>query len=101
MASIDVTPIGSAEFQVEISDEQGTSAHRVVVPAGYLDELGLGDATMQDVVHASFRFLLQREPKEQILREFRLDVIPRYFPEYPQEVARLVSDGGPGQHRPS
>lgn len=98
MASIEVTPIGSAEFQVEVTDEQGTSTHRVVVPAGYLGRLGLEDATMSDIVHASFRFLLTKEPKEDILREFELDAIERYFDDYPAEIQRRVSSGEPGQH---
>jgi len=33
-------------------------------------------------VRESFRFLLEREPKESILREFDLSVIKRYFPDY-------------------
>lgn len=98
MARIDVTPIGSAEFQVEVTDDEGTSTHRVVVPAGYLGELGLEDATTSDVVHESFRFLLTKEPKEQILRDFELDVIERYFGDYPSEIQQRVTTGESGQH---
>lgn len=44
------------------------------------------------LLEASFRFLLEREPKEAILRTFELPVIERYFPEYPQEIlGRLAS----------
>ncbi len=98
MASIEVTPIGSAEFQVEVTDDAGTSVHRVVVPAGYLGDLGLEDATMSDVVHESFRFLLEREPRDAILREFELPVIARYFPEYPDQLPARLRRGEPGQH---
>jgi hypothetical protein len=37
-------------------------------------------------VEESFRFLLEREPKESILRRFNLTVISRYFPEYEREI---------------
>ena len=38
----------------------------------------------------SFRFLLEREPKESILRSFDLTVISRYFSEYEREITRRV-----------
>jgi len=37
-------------------------------------------------VRRSFAFLLAREPRESILREFELPVIARYFPEYPKAI---------------
>jgi hypothetical protein len=36
----------------------------------------------EELVRDSFAFLLGRESKEAILREFDLSVIQRYFPEY-------------------
>lgn len=92
MAAIEITPIGSAEFQVEVTDDEGTSTHRVTVPAGYPDRLGMPDGVaLQDLVRESFRFLLEREPKEQILRTFELDAIESYFPDYPDQIGERVS----------
>ncbi|MGH3443581.1 MAG: hypothetical protein ACRDUY_16355 [Nitriliruptorales bacterium] len=93
MAAIDVTPIGSAEFQVEIHDGDVTT-HRVTVPAGYPEQLGVDDVALNVLVRESFRFLLEREPKESILRQFELSVIERYFPEYSDEIGRRVNAGG-------
>jgi hypothetical protein len=46
-------------------------------------------------VKTSFEFLLEREPASPILRTFGLDVISRYFPDYPAEIrARLGDDPG-------
>ena len=36
----------------------------------------------------SFTFLLDREPASSILSRFSLDVIGRYFPEYPGDIRR-------------
>jgi hypothetical protein len=36
----------------------------------------------EELVGDGFAFLLDREPKESILREFDLSVIKRYFPDY-------------------
>ena len=82
-----MVPIGTGQFQVEVTDAGGTSTHRVTVPEGYPGDLGVADVALQDLVSESFRFLLQREPKEQIMREFELPVIARYFPEYPGVIA--------------
>ncbi len=53
-----------------------------VQPAG-LQRWG-GGQTPEELVRHSFEFLLQRESKESILREFDLSVIQRYFPDYDQ-----------------
>ena len=39
-----------------------------------------------DLVRRSFAFLLEREPKESILRSFDLPVIGRYFPDYERTI---------------
>lgn len=91
MASIEVIPVGSGEFQVEVHDDSGQSTHRVVVPESYMERLGVADATMQDLVRESFRFLLEREPKEQIQGEFELPTISDFFPEYPEEIKERVA----------
>ena len=48
-----------------------------------LQRWGRGQAP-EELVRRSFEFLLERESKESILREFDLSVIQRYFPEYDQ-----------------
>ena len=49
-------------------------------------KLTQGCATPEQLVEASFAFLLEREPKESILRSFELPVIARYFPEYERRI---------------
>ncbi|MDQ4131165.1 MAG: hypothetical protein M3133_09305 [Actinomycetota bacterium] len=93
MASIEVVPIGSAEFRVEVTDDAGTSVHEVTVPSGYVEELGIEDTALQDLVRESFRFLLEREPKDSILQEFELSTIESYFSEYPDEIRRRLQGG--------
>lgn len=41
---------------------------------------------VEDLVMRSFKFLLEREPPQSILRRFSLPDIERYFPEYPQAI---------------
>jgi len=46
-----------------------------------LDRWGKGRSP-EELIRRSFEFLLKREAKESILRDFNLSVIQRYFPEY-------------------
>jgi bifunctional DNA-binding transcriptional regulator/antitoxin component of YhaV-PrlF toxin-antitoxin module len=84
--------------QIEVTEQDGafhvvvggTSAHEVIVPDGYADRLGINDRDATALVRESFMLLLEREPKESILRSFSLDVIERYFPEYADEIVKRL-----------
>jgi len=89
---VEVTQIGQGdplEFEVRIAESDGASRHRVTVSAATLDSLGRGVAA-PELVRAAFAFLLEREPKEAILRRFDLAVIGRYFPEFEQEIGNYL-----------
>jgi hypothetical protein len=75
-------------FQVEVIDAKSSSKHTVDVPADYHRKLTGGKITPEDLVIRSFRFLLQREPKEMILGSFDLPAINRYFPEYEKTIMK-------------
>lgn len=72
---------GGDRCEVEVSEGGSTSRHVVRVSRQELERWGRGRA-VEDLVRDSFAFLLEREPKESILREFDLSVIKHYFPEY-------------------
>ncbi|HVA72946.1 MAG TPA: hypothetical protein VNF71_00075 [Acidimicrobiales bacterium] len=74
-------------YRVEVRGSGATTSHVVSVPAGFATELGWGRKSEAELVRESFAFLLEREPPSSILRSFSLDVIGRYFPEYPAEIA--------------
>ncbi len=65
--------------------------HRVRVSRADLARLAPGASDPVDLVEASFAFLLEREPRESILREFDLSVIGRYFPDYAREIGHRLS----------
>jgi hypothetical protein len=66
---------------VDVSDATGTSRHLVRVSGKEFDRWRRG-RSVQELVGDSFAFLLEREPRESILKEFDLSVIRRYFPDY-------------------
>jgi hypothetical protein len=88
MAEITVEPIGNEVYRVTVEQAGSTSTHEVTVSR---DEAAKhpGVAT-EEFIEASFRFLLDREPREAILRRFELAVISRYFPEYESRLGEYL-----------
>jgi hypothetical protein len=90
MPEITVSQTGSDLFTVTVND--GTSATVHTVRLSEADHRRIAPGTDgARLVEESFRFLLEREPKESILRTFDLTVIRRYFPEYDEEIRSRVS----------
>ena len=88
MADIRVQPAGSNTFTVRVSESGSDTEHRVTVTLADLQRLGEGYGSPEEFLRACFEFLLAREPKESILREFEVSVISRYFPEFEAEIGR-------------
>jgi hypothetical protein len=74
---------------VTVHGRTSSTSHDVRVSAADRARLAPG-APIESLLTASFEFLLEREPKESILREFDINVIGRYFPEYEQEIKRRL-----------
>jgi len=91
MSEIVVNPMGPGEYGVQVVEGDVTTSHRVRVPPGMVEDLGLGDVDADVLVRESFEFLLEREPATSILREFALDDIARYFGDYYEELPRRVT----------
>lgn len=73
-------------FTVKVRGARSETSHVVSVPEGLARSLGVKGVPGEELVRASFLFLLDREPAESILTRFSLDMISRYFPEYPSEL---------------
>lgn len=78
------------EFDVTVREGRDQTRHRVTLSLDDYARLAGREATPEALVTESFRFLLEREPKEAILRSFDLTVISRYFPEYEREIRRRL-----------
>ena len=75
---------------VTVTDRGSTTSHEVTVRPSDVERYAPG-ATPEALLDASFRFLLEREPKEAILSRFDLPAIERYFPEYRTTIAGMVA----------
>ena len=81
---------GDDRFAVAVREGTGETRHEIVASAAALARLAPG-ARAEAAVEATFRFLLEREPKEAILSRFDIAVVSRYFPEYELELPRYVA----------
>jgi hypothetical protein len=79
------------EFDVVVGEGEDKSSHRVTISRAMLSRLAAGTHAPERCLEAVFRFLLDREPKEAILRRFDVAVVSRYFPEFEREVPRYLS----------
>lgn len=91
-ATIRVRNSGDGDPLVFKTELDGTP-YDVTVARHDLERLG-GGRPGEDLVAAAFRFLLDREPKEAILRRFDLSVISRYFPDFEQELPGYLGRDG-------
>jgi hypothetical protein len=89
MANIHVTRIDADHMKVEVREAPDSTVHEVKITSEDMDRFAAGSSA-ELLVEESFRFLLEREPKEAILRSFDLAVIAGYFPEFPDEIRRRL-----------
>jgi hypothetical protein len=94
MADIKVVTQSETSFQVTVNAKSQTS-HEVKVSPEYAQHLTQGRMNTQQLVHASFDFLLAREPNTSILRSFDLSVIAKYFPEYECTIQQVATQTSP------
>ena len=90
MAQITVAANGEDVYQVTVEEGTSRTTHDVTVTAEDIERYAPG-VSAEQFVEASFRFLLEREPKESILSRFELSVIERYFSEYPVQIREKLS----------
>lgn len=76
------------EFSVRVSEKGSETQHAVTLSEHDYARLGTAYASPEEFIHACFGFLLAREAKEQILSRFDVSVIPRYFPEFENQIRR-------------
>ncbi len=89
MRSIRIVHRQGAIYDVSVDDGAGSTTHEVTVWPSDVARYA-PDATPEELLQASFVFLLERESKESILRRFELPIIERYFPDYPTRIAGMI-----------
>ena len=94
MISATLVDLYTYEVVVEGSEAVSETRHRVKLSPEYYRKLCGGTITHEWLISQSFKFLLEREPNTSILKEFDLEVIAQYFPEYEEEISSRVGWSG-------
>lgn len=81
---------GRWNFDVTITDQEGTMQYTVALDKSYWEKLTDKNGEPEDLIKKSFSFLLERESKDSILRKFNLWEINEYFPEYEEEIRKVM-----------
>ncbi len=88
--TIQVEKLGGHKFRVRVIEKESETTHHVRLNEEDYRRLSGGKIAPEELIRRSFEFLLVREPKESILREFDLPLIGHYFPEYERELSREI-----------
>ncbi len=78
-------------FEVVVREGKGETRHQVTMSRETCARLTSGKHTLERCLEAALQFLLDREPKESILRRFDVTEISRYLPEFEREMLRYLS----------
>ena len=93
---IAVSPLdnNSWRYNVEIFENDGSgskTSHQVTLDKDYyMDLTEKGRIVPEEFVKKSFEFLLNRESKDSILRQFDIAQITDFFPEYEKEIKKAL-----------
>ena len=79
---VKVTKINNKKFKIQLNNLK----YNVLLDDEYYKKLTSKMISKEELVKESFEFLLEREPKEAILKRFNLILIQHYFPEYENEM---------------
>jgi hypothetical protein len=77
------------QCSVTVGDDPAATTHEVSVDRATLDDMAPG-VSPEELVRISFEFLLEREPRQSIMRSFELPIIGRFFGDYRDEMERRL-----------
>lgn len=77
------------KFNVMIIKKDSRTNHTVTLSKSKFQDISLDEENPEDLVKKSFQFLLDKEPKESILSEFRLKQINDYLPDFERKIKQL------------
>ena len=86
---ISVETIDNNSFKVSVTKNSST-VHIVLLNDRFHLDVSNNKLTKTELITKSFEFLLKRESNQSILKKFNLEVISQYFPEYIDEIKKLI-----------
>ena len=84
-----VEAIDTNSFKVSVTKDSSTE-HIVLLSDRFHQDVTNNKLTKTELITHSFEFLLKRESNQSILKKFNLEVISQYFPEYIEEIKKII-----------
>ena len=84
-----VESIDNNSFKVSVTKDSSTE-HIVLLSDRLHQDVTNNKLTKTELITHSFEFLLKRESNKSILKKFNLEVISQYFPEYIDEIKKII-----------
>ena len=84
-----VEVIDNNSFKVLVTKDSSTE-HIVLLSDHFHQDVTNNKLTKTELITHSFEFLLKRESNQSILKKFNLEVISQYFPEYIEEIKKII-----------
>ena len=86
---ISVEAIDNNSFKVSVTKDSSTE-HIVLLCDRFHQDVTNNKLTKTELITHSFEFLLKKESNQSILKKFNLEVISQYFPEYIDEIKKII-----------
>jgi len=86
---ISVESIDNNSFTVYVIRDSATE-HIVLLNDLFHQDVTNNKLTKTELITHSFEFLLKKESNQSILKKFNLEVIGQYFPEYIDEIKKII-----------
>ena len=86
---ISVESIDNNSFSVSVTKDSSTE-HIVLLSDRFHQDVTNNKLSKTELITHSFEFLLKRESNQSILKKFNLEVISQYFPEYIDEIKKII-----------
>lgn len=86
---ISVEAIDNNSFKVSVTKDSSTE-HIVLLSDRFHQDVTNNKLSKTELITHSFEFLLKRESNQSILKKFNLEVISQYFPEYIDEIKKII-----------
>ena len=87
---IEISKIDEEIFEVTVTKDS-TTKHRVKLSSNIYKQFSNSKISEIELIKKSFEFLLDRESNQSILREFNLETIETYFPEYSVSIKKYFN----------
>ena len=75
-----------SRFNVRVAEDDTATEHVVTLSGADYERLGNGFRSPEAFMRESFTYLLEREPKEQIMTSFDVSQIRTFFPEFESDI---------------